>query len=107
MIQILPFLKRITDEHKSDFQSRRISAKALAKIYDITSKYVRTTLPLRPAQLPAKQQKQILAKARRQYRMSLAKKVHDKILTVKEACAQAYCSERNMFRYLAKHRSNE
>jgi hypothetical protein len=106
MQDLIPFLKRITDDHREDFHNRRISAKALSKTYGVTAKYVRTSLPLRPPQLPAKQQKQALAHIRRMYRMDLARKVHESLLTVKQACTQAHCSERNMFRYLAKHRKN-
>lgn len=107
MTQHIPFLKRITEEHKQDFHTRRVSAKTLSKLYGVTPKYVRTSLPIRPTQLPAKQQKQALAKVRREFRMALAGKVDAESLTVKQACAQAHCSERNMFRYLAKYRATK
>lgn len=43
-----------------------------------------------------------LVKTRHEYRQGLADKVAAKTITIEQACAKAKCSERTMWRYIAK-----
>lgn len=99
-------LTRITTAHLDAYANRALTPKQIAQIYNVTPRYVRTTLPKRPPHIPITRAKRALAEARLQYRLSLAKKIHERQITIQQATDLAHCSERHMWRYLKTYRKS-
>ena len=98
-------LARVSDEHLQAYASRALTPKALSVIYEVTPRYVRSTLPKRQKQVSHISQKRSLAKARKEFRLALARQVDENRLTVPQASKLANCSQRHMWRYLNAYRS--
>ena len=99
-------LTRITTTHLEAYSQRALTPKQIAQIYNVTPRYVRTTLPKRPPHIPITRAKRALAEARLQYRLILAKRIHERTLTIQQATDLAHCSERHMWRYLQTYRKS-
>jgi hypothetical protein len=95
----LSLTARISREDLADYLSWRLSSAEIAKRYNSVATYVVRTLPKRPPkEVPDKSK---LRAARKEFRLSLATKIDNGILTTKDAAEVAHCSMREMYRCLA------
>lgn len=95
----LSLAKRISPRDLQDYLQRRLSCADIARMYGTQPKYVSEALPKRPYSNRLAYKRQLRA-TRKEFRDNLAKQVDAGTMTVKEAAAQAFCSERTIFRHL-------
>lgn len=99
-----PLASRITPEDLKDYLARRISTADIAEKYGTTMEYAVRKLPKRPPNVQP--DKKALRQVRKEFRLSLAARVHTKELTIDEACDRAHCSVREMYRCLSQYRNS-
>lgn len=91
---------RITEEQKLALYNRRITTRALAKELGVHEQYLSYKFPHKIPILS----KTLLVQARKEYKLSIAKRVLANELTVKKAAVLAHVSYNTMTRFVAKAR---
>jgi predicted DNA-binding transcriptional regulator YafY len=94
----------------SDLQKRKTTNAQAAELLGVSETYLSRKVAAMQAKVPGTAlQKRAAASTlyntRRVFREQLAKKAAKGKMTVAEAAAEAECSERTMFRYVARYRA--
>jgi AraC-like DNA-binding protein len=107
-----PLAKRLTKRTLAQLQARKITNAQAAEQLGVSETYLSRTVAALQDKVPGtSMQKRSAAaklyKTRQEQRDILAKRVNKGKLTIAAAAEQAGCSERTMFRYVAKYRPTE
>jgi transposase len=87
--------------------ARKTTARAVAELLGTSESYLSRTLAdmqvvKEPAPTAVRREKAKLNASRREFRLSIARQVLDKTLSMRSATKLAFCSERTMYRYVEK-----
>ncbi len=104
-----PLEQRLTKKLLHALQTRKITNREAAEQLGVSETYLSRKVAAIQSKVPGETQPvreaaHKLFQTRRQFRERLAKKVLKSSMTVTQAAAEANCSERTMFRYVAAYR---
>lgn len=104
----LPLAERLNDVLLGQLKTRVVTNKAAAEALGVHPNYLSQVVAGMQDKLPGQVRafrlgRSKLAKARNHTRQELAKQVHRGEITITKACKQANCTERTMYRWMAKY----
>lgn len=85
---------RITEDQKQDLYNRRVTTRALAAELNVHENYLSSQFP---GKAPVKDPKKLI-KARKEFRLEIARLVLTGKYNIKQAAATVHCSYNTMFR---------